>query len=519
MQRYTKKATRDARPGRRRAANDNLHERRTRTTGAQGHLSMNSGPVPESHLDEARASFDEVPVPAEVAPEFDGPTADDALGLYLQQMGAIPLLTRPQELELSRRLEALRGRYRHAVLCNWSVLARVIHTFERVQAGQLPLDRTVDVFPGLGLTAERIGARLSKHLQKLRRLFADAEVAFQEERQASTSAARRRLRQAVTLAEELSPRTELLDRWLESLAGHAARMTALANEVGSRVLAREERSRSKTELRALTAEVQATPEELELLVRVARRRRAVYKKVRAELASANLRLVVSVAKRYRGRGLPFADLIQEGNSGLMRAVDKFDYRLGFKFGTYATWWIRQAVTRALHDSSRMVRVPSHQVGMLAAVERVQGELTLRLGREPRSEEVAEALGLKPEELRWLRVAGRPPVSLDDPHGTEEDSLQDFLDDKCADNPGEAADEHLLKARIEEALRCLAPRDREIIELRFGLRDGCPRTLDEVASTFGVTRERIRQIESRGLDKLREPERRDCLAEFAAGRDM
>jgi RNA polymerase primary sigma factor len=308
----------------------------------------------------------------------------------------------------------------------------------------------------------------------------------------------------------------LFDEWLKVLEAQAARMKDLVRQLDSKLVNRETRLAVRRELGTLMAQEKATPDELDRLVRVARKRRDAYKRVRAELASANLRLVVSVAKRYRGRGLPFADLIQEGNSGLMRAVDKFDYRLGFKFGTYATWWIRQAVTRALHDCSRMVRVPCHQVSMLAAVERVQGELTILLGREPHTDEVAAELGMTPEDLRSLRVAGRPPVSLDEPHGSgDDDSLQEFLDDKSADSPGEAADQHLLKERIDEALRGLAPRDREVIELRFGLKDGTPRTLDEVASAFGITRERIRQIESRGLDKLRQPERSDGLAEFAS----
>jgi RNA polymerase primary sigma factor len=451
----------------------------------------------------------------EAAVDFDGPTADDALGLYMQQMGAIALLTRPQEVELARRLERVRARYRHAALSNWSVLARVIDTFERIAAGKQSLERTVDVFPGLGVTSERIRSRLTRHLHKLHRLYDEAQADFADALGASTPEARRRLREAVTLAEELSPRTELLDQWGEELAGQSARMTALARQLGVRFRARQERAPLKEELRSLVRQVQAGPAELARLVRIMRRRRGVYNQVRSELAEANLRLVVSIAKRYRGRGLPFADLIQEGNSGLMRAVDKFDHRLGFKFGTYATWWIRQAVTRALHDLSRMVRVPSHQVGMLAAVERVQGELTVRFGREPRAEEVAEALGLTPEVLHSLRVAGRAPVSLDEPHSEgENDALQDFLSDTSTESPGEAADQHLLRGRIDEVLRCLAPRDREVIELRFGLRDGQPRTLDEVAQAFGITRERIRQIEARGLDKLREPERSEGLAEFA-----
>jgi RNA polymerase primary sigma factor len=511
MQRHKKNLIRRAHPGRKSARPATLRKARTRAAKAQELVAPVQETLTEEAALEEESAFKEPMPAAESTHDFDGPSADDALGLYLQQMGSYPLLSRAQELELSQRLETVRARYRRAILWNWSVLARVIETFERIRAGRLSLERTVDVFPGLGLTAERIRGRLPRHLGKLRRLYAEAQA----DDSADSRTARRHLRRAARLAEELSPRTELLESWVERLKGQAARMRALAQSRSSRELAREERSRLRGELRALTSEMLTSPEALEGLLAVIQRRRTAYKRVRAELASANLRLVVSVAKRYRGRGLPFADLIQEGNSGLMRAVDKFDYRLGFKFGTYATWWIRQAVTRALHDLSRMVRVPCHQVGMLAAVERVQGELTILLGREPHQEEVAAELGLKPDDLRSLRVAGRAPVSLDEPHGTgDDDSLQDFLDDKSADNPGEAADQHLLKARIDEALRSLAPRDREVIELRFGLKDGTPRTLDEVASAFGITRERIRQIESRGLDKLRQPERSDTLAEFA-----
>jgi RNA polymerase primary sigma factor len=458
--------------------------------------------------------------------EAESVTGDDTLGLYLQQMGAISLLTRDEELTLSKRLEVARSRYRRAALWNWSVLARVIRVFEQIRAGELSLDRTVDVFPGIGLTSERIAARLPRHLGALRRLCEEGSKLFVETIRGRNSSqrselrhrSRRGLRRAVRLAEELSPRTELVDGWVNQLRKQSEQMTALARDVdkGCRSAAEHDvRTRKVKELRNRMVEAQATPEELAGLLVVIDGRSAAYRQVRHELAEANLRLVVSVAKRYRGRGMAFSDLIQEGNSGLMRAVDKFDYRLGFKFGTYATWWIRQAVTRALHDLSRMVRVPCHQVGMLASVERTQNELTIQLGREPRPEEIAKALQIKPEDLRALRVAGRPPVSLDEPHGSgDDDSLQDFLDDKAADNPGEATDQSLLKGRIDEALRCLTPRDREVIELRFGLKDGRARTLDEVAHAFGITRERIRQIESRGLDKLRQPERCDSLAEFA-----
>ena len=233
------------------------------------------------------------------------------------------------------------------------------------------------------------------------------------------------------------------------------------------------------------------------------------------MAEGNLRLVVSIAKRYRSRGLPFSDLIQEGNRGLMRAVDKYEHRLGYKFGTYATWWIRQGITRALADHARTIRVPCHQVGTLAAVERVRGELSAKEGREPTVEEIAAVLGVSAEETHSLRVVARHPVSLHEPMGGDgERALEDFLDDPSATNPGLAVDQHLLRDRIAEVLRSLTPREREVIELRFGLRDGQPRTLEEVARTYGITRERIRQIEARGLLKLRQPVRSQRLVEFA-----
>ena len=224
--------------------------------------------------------------------------------------------------------------------------------------------------------------------------------------------------------------------------------------------------------------------------------------------------MVSIAKNYRNRGLPFADLIQEGNRGLMRAVDKYEHRRGFKFGTYATWWIRQGVQRALADNARTVRVPCHQIGMLAKMERKRNEMTVSLGKEPTNEELSIALGVKEEDTRSLRLVGRQPMSLHDPIGGDGDrSVEDFLSDGHVSNPGEHVDQRLLKERIHEVLRSLAPREREVIELRYGLKDGTPRTLDDVAKHYGITRERIRQIEARGLLKLRQPTRMGRLEQF------
>jgi RNA polymerase primary sigma factor len=455
----------------------------------------------------------------------DAHAPDDALGLYLRQMGAIPLLSRDQELALAERLELKRRRYRHAAMLNWRTLACIMDTFERVRAGQLALDPTIDVVTTLGLSRERILQRMPHNLATLRSLIETADADFRNLRAGSSPGHPRtrrqlwrRLRKAVRLAEELSPRIDLLDRWADELRSLSRQMIQLEHQkdAGDRSSAdRERRTKAAKQLRDLTLEVRSSSEDLANLVRVLEHRRIEYQKARRELAEGNLRLVVSIAKRYRSRGLPFSDLIQEGNRGLMRAVDKYEHRLGYKFGTYATWWIRQGITRALADHARTIRVPCHQVGTLAAVERVRGELSIQQGREPTVEEIAAVLGVTAEETQSLRVVSRHPVSLHEPLGGDgERALEDFLDDPDATNPGQQVDQHLLRERIAEVLRSLTPREREVIELRFGLRDGQPRTLEEVARAYGITRERIRQIEARGLLKLRQPLRSQRLAEFA-----
>jgi RNA polymerase primary sigma factor len=462
----------------------------------------------------------------ELPPEDDGNAPDDALGLYLRQMGAIPLLSRDQELALAERLELKRDRFRHASMCNWRTLAKIVDTFERIAAGTLTLDPSIDVVGSLGLTRENILKRMPVNVPTLKVLIGKADTDFHKLLQSNEGPARQKLRRtlawrlakAIKLAEELAPRIDLLDRWSDELRSLSSQMANLVEEcdgLGHSAADRERRNRLVKQLRDLMLETRSTPEDLAGLARVLERRRRHYQQARRELAEGNLRLVVSIAKRYRSRGLPFSDLIQEGNRGLMRAVDKYEHRLGYKFGTYATWWIRQGITRALADHARTIRVPCHQVGTLAAVERVRGELAAEYGREPSVEEIAAALGVTVEETQSLRVVSRHPVSLHEPLGGDgERALEDFLDDPSATNPGKTVDQHLLRERLIEVLRSLTPREREVIEMRFGLKDGQPRTLEEVARTYGITRERIRQIEARGLLKLRQPLRSDRLQEFA-----
>jgi RNA polymerase primary sigma factor len=461
--------------------------------------------------------------PAEQA-ELGSRGADDTLGLYLRQMGSIPMLKRPAEIEVASRLERVRNRFRFAALRSGFILNRAYHTFAAIQAGQLALDPQIDVITTANLRRDQILRRMPLHLPTLETVVTEEREQFPLGLTCTTikqlydwrRARWRRYRKAGKLLAELSPRTEVLERWVDDLTMKARELNRMIAQLHlGKPKTLEARAERNDAFRSAIESCWAEPEELNHLLRVIRRRRDAYHRVRSELAEANLRLVVSIAKKYRNRGLPFADLIQEGNRGLLRAVDKYEYKLEFKFGTYATWWIRQSIQRALADLARTVRVPCHQIAVLGQTERARTELAAQLNREPTIEELAGKVGLPVEEVRSLRAVGKHPVSLHEPVGGDgERALEDFLRDRASSTPGEHVDQNLLRERIGEVLRSLAQREREVIELRYGLRDGQPKTLDEVARLFGITRERIRQIEARGILKLRQPMRSVRLEQFA-----
>ncbi len=457
---------------------------------------------------------------------------DDPVRMYLMQMGQIPLLTRQQELSSAIEIERTRALYRRWMVASDFMLQGATKLLEQVRDGKLRLDRTIEVSVTNAAEKTAIMKRIGPNVQTLRHLLlrnhGDFYLAINRKIDMATRKAAwmrlvRRRSKALRLIEEMNLRTNRLEPIFVKLEAISSQMQLLKRRLAV----------AKVEGHADGQSLQEIRKELCYLMRItyespatlARRvdRTSIhgeqYDHAKRELSAGNLRLVVSIAKKYRNRGLSFLDLIQEGNTGLMRAVDKFEHARGFKFSTYATWWIRQAITRAIADQSRTIRVPIHMIDTMSKVRQVVRDLVQILGREPSVEETAQRAKLSIEDTRIVMKMARQPLSLDQPVGENDDSyFGEFLEDHRNDDPLFETNQASLKHHIQEAMEMLNYREREILKLRYGLADGYAYTLEEVGRIFSVTRERVRQIESKAVRKLQHPQRSKALTSFVDGLD-
>ncbi|MCD6174474.1 MAG: RNA polymerase sigma factor RpoD [Planctomycetes bacterium] len=450
---------------------------------------------------------------------------DDPIRMYLTQMGEIPLLTREEEINLARKIELTRLAFRRKVLESDYCSRAAVEVLQQVSEGMLPFDRTMKMSSGeaqeRAVTKSRIPINMdtvNKLLDRNAGIFLalvqtdDADAIKQSMKQIH-----RNRRKIASLLEELRLRTSRIQPMMKKLQGIQQKMHQLQKliQVGpTQDYDPEDIEAMKQELKGMQELILETPNQLDKRLWAVEVVHTQYEEAKRNLSGGNLRLVVSIAKKYRNRGLSFLDIIQEGNTGLMRAVDKYEYRRGYKFSTYATWWIRQAITRAIADHARTIRIPVHMIETMSKLRTIGKDLLQKFGREATIEEIAEVAKMSVTETRRVLKISKHPFSLDRPIGESEDSyFGDFIEDDTAESPVQSATQEMLKDRIDEVLKTLTYREREIIKLRYGIGDGYTYTLEEVGRIFKVTRERVRQVEAKAIRKLQHPVRARKLEGF------